>query len=253
MTLLNVERIKLFSTRSPYWCLVLIPVIGIGITLLISLSDSGRSASLESSQAWVGLALSIVMVMAALAITTEYRFGTIRNTFLAEPRRTRVLLAKAVLLFVLSVVVIELTTAASFLLARAVHGSEATPGAFDVTTQGDMRVLWGPGVIAGFAAVLAIAVGALVRQSAGAIALLLLWPLLLESLFPLFGSFGRDVAPWLPFNAGGRFYSGDEPLGRASDFVGGSHPNWWQGGLEFAGVALVFFVVAAVLVRRRDA
>ena len=37
MTLLNVERIKLFSTRSPYWCLALIPVIGIAITLITSL------------------------------------------------------------------------------------------------------------------------------------------------------------------------------------------------------------------------
>ena len=34
------------------------------------------------------------MVMATLAVTTEYRFGTIRATFQAVPNRTRTLLAK---------------------------------------------------------------------------------------------------------------------------------------------------------------
>ena len=46
----------------------------------------------------VGLGMSIFMVLAALSVTTEYRFGTIRNTFLATPRRPMVLAAKTVLL-----------------------------------------------------------------------------------------------------------------------------------------------------------
>ena len=95
MTLLNVERIKLFSTRSPYWCLALIVVIGLVITLVSSLVENGQFASLSSSQQWIGFGQSVVMVMAALAITTEYRFGTIRTSFLAAPGRTGVMIAKA--------------------------------------------------------------------------------------------------------------------------------------------------------------
>ena len=37
----------------------------------------------------------VLMIMAALAITSEYRFGTIRTTFQAVPNRASVLIAKA--------------------------------------------------------------------------------------------------------------------------------------------------------------
>lgn len=251
MTLINVERIKLFSTRSPYWCIGLIPVLGIGITLLVSLVDSGSAASLESSQAWVGFATSVVMVMSALSITTEYRFGTIRNSFLAVPARTSLLVAKAILLALISLLVVELTSVVSYLLAKAVRGSAALDSAFNVSTAGDYRVIWGPGVIAALAAVLAIGVGTLVRQSAGAIAILLLWPLVVENLFPLFGSFGRNVQPWLPFSASNQFYAGDDPI--SSFDIGRTVPTWWQGGLIFAATALVLLVLALVIAKKRDA
>lgn len=250
MTLLNVERIKLFSTRSPYWCLALIPVISISITLLVSLVDSGSEASLEASQIWINFVISVVMVMAALSVTTEYRFGTIRNSFLAVPTRTPLLVAKAVLVGLISLVVVELTSLLCYFLAKTVHGSAAKASAFDVVTATDYRVLWGPGVIAALAAVLAVGVGTLIRQSAGAIAVLLLWPLVVENLFQLFGQFGRDVQPWLPFIASGQFYAGDGSFSQPFDSPG---PNWWQGGLVFAGTALVIFGLALVSAKRRDA
>ncbi|WP_111767072.1 hypothetical protein [Nakamurella deserti] len=249
MSLITVERIKLFSTRSPYWCLALVPVLGLGITLLVSLVDRGSAASLETSQAWVNFAISIVMVMAALSVTTEYRFGTIRSSFLAVPSRSGLLLAKCVLLAVLSFLIVEVTSVASYLLARAVHGPGSTDAAFALTSSTDYRVIWGPGVIAAVAAVLAIAVGILIRQSAGAIAVVLLWPLLVENLFNLFGDFGRDLQPWLPFSASTAFYSGDSGFGRAADAA----PNWWQGGLVFLGTAVVLLILALASAKRRDA
>jgi len=251
MTLLNVERIKLFSTRSPYWCLALIPVIGIAITLITSLVDDGSFASLSSTQGWAGFGQSVVMVMAALAITTEYRFGTIRTSFLAAPGRTGVIVAKAVLLGLLSLVTVWVTSAVTYLLGRTVHGSAAAESAFDIDGAGDWRVLWAPGVIAALSAVLAIGVGAMVRQSAGAIAILLLWPLLVENLFLLFGEFGRKVQPWLPFSAGNAFLSEND--GGGVGLGGGTTPTWWQGGLVFGATALVLFLLGLMIVKRRDA
>jgi len=40
------------------------------------------------------LGLLVIMVMAALAVTNEYRFGIIRTNFQAAPHRSAVILAK---------------------------------------------------------------------------------------------------------------------------------------------------------------
>ena len=93
MTLLNVERIKLFSTRSPYWCLAAIAAASLGFATLFGLVENGEAALPYIFLRGVGLGMSIYMVLAALAITTEYRFGTLRNPFLGVPRRAAVLLA----------------------------------------------------------------------------------------------------------------------------------------------------------------
>ena len=49
MTLLNVERIKLFSTRSPYWCLAAIAFAALGFATLFGLVENGRRRSRTSS------------------------------------------------------------------------------------------------------------------------------------------------------------------------------------------------------------
>ena len=105
MTLLNVERIKLFSTRSPYWCLIAIAVAALGFATLFGLVDEGRAAIPYLVLRGTSLGLSIYMVLAALAVTTEYRFGTIKNTFLAVPKRPAVLAAKTLLLALLGLLV----------------------------------------------------------------------------------------------------------------------------------------------------
>ncbi len=55
MKLLAVERIKLFSTRSPYWCLALIFVAALAFALLMGLvTENGRQfASTGTSQAGI--------------------------------------------------------------------------------------------------------------------------------------------------------------------------------------------------------
>ena len=47
----------------------------------------------------------VMMVMAALAVTTEYRFGTIRTSFQAVPQRAALLLGKTVVVAFLAGVV----------------------------------------------------------------------------------------------------------------------------------------------------
>ena len=250
MTLLNVERIKLFSTRSPYWCLAAIVAAALGFATLFGLVEDGTAAIPYLILRGVGLGMSIYMVLAALAITTEYRFGTIRNTFLAAPRRPAVLAAKTLLLALIGGVVGLIASLAAFYLAKALAKDPPLP--LQLSSADDWRQVCGYGALFAMAAVIAVSVGTIVRQSAGAIAILLLWPLLVESLFTLIPTVGPKVGPWLPFAAADKFIT---PTIGVSDVFQppDTGPTPVQGLLVFAGTAVVLWLVALVFLQKRDA
>jgi ABC-2 type transport system permease protein len=253
MTLLNVERIKLFTTRSPYWCLVAILVASIAFALIASLVQGGDRAVPAFALSGVGLSQDIFMIMAALAVTTEYRFNTMKTTFLAAPNRTSVLLAKTVVLAVIGGIIGEICAFGAFFLAKAL--AKNPPAPLELTGE-TWRIVAGHGLLFMICAVIAVAVGTLLRQSAGAIAILLLWPLLVENLIGAIPTVGK-VAPWLPFQAGARFLEDTRDYtGAAANFnadTTGAVPSPVGGLLVFLGYAVLLWVIAAVLLRRRDA
>jgi ABC-2 type transport system permease protein len=56
--------------------------------------------------------------------------------------------------------------------------------------------------------VIALVVGVLIRHSAGALALLLVYTLALEKLVPLIPHVGENTYKWMPFNVANRFLFG---------------------------------------------
>jgi ABC-type transport system involved in multi-copper enzyme maturation permease subunit len=100
--------------------------------------------------------------------TVEYRRGLIRTTLAAEPRRGRVLAAKAVVNGVVAFVVglVAAILAISIGLPRQRHqGSYVLP----VSTLTEVRVILGTAAMVALVAVLAVAIGAMLRRSAAAI------------------------------------------------------------------------------------
>lgn len=250
MTLISVERIKLFSTRSPYWCLGAIFFVAFGFAALFGLVENGEAAIPVIFLRGVSLGMSIYMVLAALAVTTEYRFGTIRNSFLATPKRPAVLLAKTVLLALLGAVVGAVAALGAFYLAKALAKDPFVP--LELDSADDWREVLGFAPVFAIAAVIAVAVGTIIRQSAGAIAILLLWPLLVESLFGLIPTIGEKVGPWLPFAAANKFLTPTSSIGQffQADTAG---PTPVQGLLVFAAWGVALWLIALVLLQKRDA
>ncbi|GDY30871.1 hypothetical protein [Gandjariella thermophila] len=251
MTLLAVERIKLFSTRSPWWCMLLALGLTVGLSGLIAGESSDQfPLTIGGTQAGYQFGLMVIMVMAALAITTEYRFGTIRTTFQALPPRWAVLAAKTAVVAVVSGLVGEATAFASWGMAKAVRPSADLA----LRHANDWRTVAGVGLVYATGAVLAVGVGTLVRQTAGAVSILLVWALLVENLVGLIPKIGTDVRKWMPFNAANHFLTS----GQASLGTGGAQqtpmPYGPWGGLGyFAGVAVAVLIVAVVTAERRDA
>ena len=112
----------------------------------------------------------------------------------------------------------------------------------------DWRLVGAIALYAVLAAVLGVAVGALLRASAGAVALLLLWPLVAEPVLGNLPDISPVVGPYLPF--GNAFRS----IGVQWLYPDYAMP-WGELGsiVYFAAVTAAVFVAALVTVNRRDA
>jgi ABC-2 type transport system permease protein len=253
MTLLAVERIKLFTTRSPLWCTLAAIAVVVGFAALIAGVDSGNVATIASSQFGANFGLMIIMVMAALAITTEYRFGTIRATFQAIPNRTSTLLAKTVVVAVFAGLIGEVVAFASVGISKLIQSNADLA----INSAFEWRATAGLGLIYALSAVIAIAVGTLIRHSAGAVSMLLIYVLLVESLVALIPKVGDDIQKWMPFQMANMFLAGDpDPSTRAitegpPPATAGLGP--WGALAYFAGFAAVMLIIAISTANRRDA
>jgi ABC-2 type transport system permease protein len=253
MTLLAVERIKLFTTRSPLWCTLVALFVTIGFAALIAGTDNEDPTTVASTQFGYNFGLMVIMVMAALAVTTEYRFGTIKATFQAIPNRTATLLAKTTVVGLFAGVVGEIVAFGSLGISKLIKSGAD----LSVNTAYEWRVTAGVGLVYALSAVIAVSVGLLVRHSAGAVSLLLIYALLVESLVALIPKAGDDIQKWMPFYVSNRFLTGDpDPTGRSLN--AGPPPSestlspWWALAY-FAGFAVLMLVIAIVTTNKRDA
>lgn len=243
MTLLAVERIKLFTTRSPWWCALAALAVVIGFAAIVSgAAPEGELTDVSLTQFGYGFGMAVIMVLAALSVTTEYRFSTIRTTFQAVPNRTAALLAKTGVVAILSLVVGEVAAFGAWGLASVMR-----PEDLALNTAAEWTSVAGVGVVFALASVIAIAVGILIRHSAGAISLVLIYALAVENLIQLIPKIGKDIYEWMPFRVADRFLTGSGPARVEA-------PLSQAGSLAyFAGFALVLLVISLVVANKRDA
>jgi ABC-2 type transport system permease protein len=147
--------------------------------LISSQSDEGNT--IFFALAGMQFASAVILVLAALAVTSEYRFGTIRTTLQAQPGRTRVLWTKAGVIAAVAFLIGEVAAWATFAVSRS----------FDET--GVLVLRSADGLVYALLAVIAVAVGSLVRHPAGAVTLLLVWSLAIENLVNVIPGFGDDI------------------------------------------------------------
>ncbi|WP_102141204.1 ABC transporter permease subunit [Mycobacterium hubeiense] len=249
LAVLEAERIKLSTTRAPLWCAIGVAVLSLGVAAL-----QGRTAYdysvLPPQKAALGVAVfgvPVLMILASMTVTGEYRSGLIRSTFMATPNRSVVLIAKAVVAAAFSGAYAALMTVAAVVVAR-LAAKPMVGSQLSLTASGTWRVVAAIAVYAALAAVLGVGVGALLRFAAGAVAVLLLWPLVAEPLLGNMPNVGPAIGPWLPFANIFRFID-----------VTWLYPvygmPWGELGslLYFVVVVAVVFVAALVEVNRRDA
>lgn len=179
------EWTKIRSVRSTLWTLGVMIVLILGVGVLAALIAAAQPEPVGSdsdsvlSLGFFGVMLGSIPVitLGVLTLTSEYGTGMIRTTLTACPSRVRVLAAKSIVFFLL-VFVITTASTAVVSVAQITILDTATP---DVGQW--LRATAGVGVYMALLGLLSLAVGGLIRHSAGAITVMvgvLLLPVVLS-------------------------------------------------------------------------
>jgi ABC-type transport system involved in multi-copper enzyme maturation permease subunit len=211
-----------------------------------------------SSSLLLGLIVGLLMVIvvAAMFVTTEYRRGLIRTTFTAMPARGRVVAAKGLVVgavaFVLSVVVMAVVVPLGEHLLRA-HGNYVFPA----PTLTQVRIIVGASAVVALGAITVTALSAILRGAAAAItagAAVLLLPFILAS------AAGGGTAEWLLRLTPAAGLSMLQALTQYSQVSyaytlgNGYYPlSPLAGFAVMGGYTLLVLTAATVLLHRRDA
>jgi ABC-type transport system involved in multi-copper enzyme maturation permease subunit len=161
-------------------------VTGSGDIAPVTPGPGGGLPTVTIGQSLVGgfLGLIVIVVVAAMFFSTEYRRGLIRTTLAATPRRGAVLAAKAVVIGAVVFVVGLVAAAVSIAVGvpREENGGQVLLPAPFLT---EARVIIGTAAMLAVCAVFAVSLGAILRRSAAAITIAILtvvMPFLLGAL-----------------------------------------------------------------------
>jgi ABC-type transport system involved in multi-copper enzyme maturation permease subunit len=254
---LLAEWTKLRTVRSTIWSFVLLVVLVLGFTgLFTALTIAQWDQTDASDRAQVtadpvstilgsGLFLGqlTICVLGVMVITSEYSTGMIRASLLAEPRRWRMMLAKSAVFAVVVLLVGEVVTFASYGIGSRIMHSKAPVSLSD---PGVLRAVIGGGMYLSLLGLFSLAIGSIVRHTAGSITGVIGFILVLSPLAQLLpGDIGKYVHAYLPAEAGQLIaYAHTPPDGVLSP---------WQGFGVFCLWTAVLLAVATYLLERRDA
>jgi hypothetical protein len=195
----------------------------------------GDSDAVSLALSGVSFAQLAIGVLGVLLAAGEYTTGMIRSTLAAVPRRLPVLWSKAAVIGPIALVLTTIGALAAFQLG--VPGLDGEKIALSLGDDGVLRSLAGAGVYLGLVAVFGVALGVLIRSSAGAIAALVGILLVLPGLASLLPDSWYDtLSPYFPSNAGSAVYALHESSDALSPGAGLAVFAGWV-ALALAGAA----------------
>jgi ABC-2 type transport system permease protein len=241
---LRSELRKMRTTRTNLGLLLgLLALILFGV-IAGAFSSEADLSSLENQRELVGngaFAAVFAAMIGVMAMTSEFRHGTIRATFVYTPARTLVLVAKVAASLLVGVgfgllgASLALGTGVAMIRAR---GYDVLIDSADVR-----KLLLGTMLMSALWSALGVGLGALVRNQVFAIVGLFAWVFVVEIL----------IFQYLP--GVGRYAPGAAGTAMTGDTVGNSSVHLLSapiGGILLAAYACVITLAGALAIERRD-
>jgi ABC-2 type transport system permease protein len=248
------EWTKLRSVRSTAWSLAAGFLLTIAFPIIFALvtrthwssmspGDRAGRHPLDIALAGVNVAQLAIAVLGVLLISAEYSTGSIWSTLTAVPKRLPVLWAKLIDYAVLSFVLMVPAVLVSFFASQAIVDT-IRPLRISFTDPGVARAMLGGALYVMLVGIFALAIGAIVRNTAGGIAAFAaIFFVLPPLMFTLPTSWNNAISQYLPSEAGRQVFA----LHHAAHTL-----TPLTGGLVLAAYCAVAIVIAAVLLVRRD-
>lgn len=248
------EWTKLMTVRSTIWALVLTVTFGIGIGALLTALEVSRWDHRTPTEVYgfdpllygfagLNLAQLSIGVLGVLVMTSEYSTGTITLTLGATPQRSVLLAAKVGTFSVVTAAVSLISCVGAFWVCQALLAPKHA--GVSISDPGALRAVLGGALHLVLVGAIAVALGAVLRRTAGAVALLFAVLLVIPGLVSLLPSpWNDDITRYLPSSAGAamsaviRFPNLLSPLG---------------GLLVLCGYTVATLLLAGFLLQRRDA
>jgi ABC-2 type transport system permease protein len=175
--LVAAEWIKFWSVRSAYWSLLVALVTPIALSALVAFAFAQSSAQspgggappdpLSADVFSLEYAVIAVSALGVLAFSSEYGTGLILSTFAAAPRRRAVLAAKGAVLGAVMLAAGEVVAFASFFLSQAILSRQHQ--GVSLSHPGVPGAVLAAGLLLTATVLLGLALGAIVRHTAGGI------------------------------------------------------------------------------------
>jgi hypothetical protein len=258
--LVAAEWIKVRSLRSTPWMLGLVALFVVSAAAVAARNDYAnfpsyspaeqQSHSFSLSDAFPLFGCLALMLVAAgtgaASVVSEYSSGLIRTTMIAVPARGAVLLAKVVVQGLLWTVTGGVIAVLSFAVSQAVlSGRDAD---LAITDPGVLPALAAGTLLPTVCALIGLGLGVVIRHTATTMITSVVLLLVLPSIVPVDEPWAAEIRHSMVFSAWQRL---TEHYGPASA-VGSLYPSFGRSWLVYALWPLVAFVVALVVLRRRD-
>lgn len=246
---LRSEWAKTWTTRSTWVTVAAIVVLGALFALLFGFAAAVEYVKEGSTGVVAPDFRPLIFVQIAVgylglrAFTVEHQTRTMALTLTTVPRRGRVLAAKALVCLATTSVVGTVTGLVVVFVNRAVLASWDVP----VTPLGEpgmLRVLAGPGLLLALLGLIGLAIGCLVRSTAGALIITIVAGVFVPAMASLYPEWlARLILGYWPVTAGLRLLSldGDPDL-----------PGPWAGITVTCVWTLLLLLAAYAVFRRRD-
>jgi ABC-2 type transport system permease protein len=248
---LRSEWTKFRSLRSTLFTLLLAAALMIGLGALLSAIAANQPQGFDPGQTAVSTSLTgtffaqlSVGVLGVLLITGEYSTGMIRASLAVVPARLPMLWAKLAVCAVAVFITMLVSSLIAFLLGQALLSGKHLN--VTLSHSGALRSVIGAGLYLTVAAITALALGALLRNTAAAISTFVAVFFVIPPLTLLLPASWTDhFVQYLPSNAGGMLIDGTYGVG---------HPlSPWTGFAVMCGYAVILIGLAAWRLRRVDA